>query len=592
MMTVISVALTSAVFLLLSQRYHAFTFFQRHYYHRLFHSCSTRTCSLNQPHASSHPNNSSNIDPGTAKTPKTRAFIPLVGSFTTSNAYQATIGYNRQNAIIRILQFNVLADGLSGLREDLGDFGRASREILQWEYRRDRLLKEITQYNPDIITLQEVDHYHDFFWPELVSRGYVGYFAPKPTSKCIDIGGEADGCAMFVRAKRLRVISSETKTLALSKAELTDSGELQEDDKSILAQNQVALIVVCELLDDKGKLLSKAVDEEDDFDVIDEDMEARKAAPPIIVCTTHLKSAKSYIGEKYRQRGMEQVLNSTRQIYQCFSAMGRTPTVILSGDLNAVSNKVDYEALTYAKLKANPLGFRSVYNDDLLYSPARLSSSELYSTWKIRRRNNEETTIKRCIDYIFYVPYKAGSLQKNASPRGVRTKVPPTATSGEIAISLVLRFVVYFFGGLIPLTSLLSTELRAWERIEILIMSICCMVIFEYTNEGSMFKPRVAPVLLATDTLKPKSSASSPPVTLSPGFQIIEKVKIAESRFFDKLAEIGTNIQKFPEYGRPGFQPVAALDLYPDKYLEPDLIPSKDYPSDHLAIAADLELFW
>ncbi len=81
--------------------------------------------------------------------------------------------------------------------------------------------------------------------------GYVGYFAPKPTSACLEVSSNGDGCALFVKSKKLRVVSCETKTLALSKAELTDSGELQEDEKSIRAQNQVGLIAVCELvLDD------------------------------------------------------------------------------------------------------------------------------------------------------------------------------------------------------------------------------------------------------------------------------------------------------------------------------------------------------
>eukprot|EP01041_Mallomonas_annulata_P002674 gene2674-5263_t len=84
----------------------------------------------------------------------------------------------------RVLQFNILADGLSGLHPDLGEFSRISPCHLKWSYRKDRILNEILQYEPDIISLQEVDHYYDFFLPELSLRGYDGLFAPKPASSC------------------------------------------------------------------------------------------------------------------------------------------------------------------------------------------------------------------------------------------------------------------------------------------------------------------------------------------------------------------------------------------------------------------------
>ena len=53
----------------------------------------------------------------------------------------------------RVLQFNVLADGLSGQRSDLGSFSRVSKYVLNWERRKNLLLQEITQYSPDVVTL-------------------------------------------------------------------------------------------------------------------------------------------------------------------------------------------------------------------------------------------------------------------------------------------------------------------------------------------------------------------------------------------------------------------------------------------------------
>ena len=112
---------------------------------------------------------------------------------------------------LRILQFNILADGLSGLRPDLGAFSRVKREHMNWDNRKHRLLQEILQYDPDVITLQECDHYYDFFLFELMRRGYSGHFAPKPASACLEVSTNSDGCAIFHKKDVLEVISSQVR---------------------------------------------------------------------------------------------------------------------------------------------------------------------------------------------------------------------------------------------------------------------------------------------------------------------------------------------------------------------------------------------
>ena len=90
--------------------------------------------------------------------PLRREFIPI-----GNDKYNETDNENK----MRILQFNILADGLSGLCDGYGDFSRITKEDIIWENRKTKLLHEIIQYNPDIITLQECDHYYDFFLPQL-----------------------------------------------------------------------------------------------------------------------------------------------------------------------------------------------------------------------------------------------------------------------------------------------------------------------------------------------------------------------------------------------------------------------------------------
>ena len=318
------------------------------------------------------------------KLPKTRKFIPVPTSSMNTDTNMEYFGD------IRVLQFNMLADGLCGLRADLGAFSRATLSDVIWERRKTQLLYEILQYDPDVITLQECDHYYDFFSPELSQRGYDGLFAPKPASACLEVSENSDGCAIFIRRKKLRFLSSETLTFAFSKAAL-DENVVVDDDKQIKAQNQVALITLCELVnnrkgydDVKNQLYSKT--------------------PPIIIATTHLKAAKNSIGEKTRYLEICQLLTALDNVVNSMNSYkSQSPIVILTGDLNAAPTNCStgYSSLTYTAVKDHHLGLRSVLNDDLI---SFQSNHNLWTTWKARKKSGKENVVKHCIDYIMYTP--------------------------------------------------------------------------------------------------------------------------------------------------------------------------------------------
>jgi nocturnin len=507
---------------------------------------------------------------------------------------------------LRVLQFNTLADGLSALRPNLGYFSRVGREVLDWDNRKEQLLQEIIQYDPDIITLQEVDHYYDFFFPQLSQRGYTGYFAPKPTSACLDVSKNSDGCAMFVRRKKLRVISCETKTLALSVAGL-EEGELQEDYANIKLQNQVGLIALCEFVcnwknetsprsdskstsptsNTKGPFASFKFGE----DGLDEDGES--PPPPVIISTTHLKSSKSGTGERYRQSGVQQILNETEKIYMSMQAAGRTPAVVLLGDFNAVPQHTDYPPLTYRAVKSHRLGLRSVYNEDIPLNS--LSARELYTTWKARKKfSNKETVTKRCIDYIFYSTYvkkSARDLRRRQDQSGGRFALMKgkdveedgavvAYTTAQLAISVLLRTAVLVFLAIIPVTSLIDSSLSVTEKLAVISLSLLGLATFEFAAEGTIFKPAMAA-----------------PYSTRQFHQMSEK-KFVEKKLTQKMirASVGALSDYFTAKqatdGRPGFQAVAALDLFSEEEMGESLLPSVRYPSDHLAIAADLKLQW
>ena len=125
-------------------------------------------------------------------------------------------------APLRVVQFNVLADGLSGRDTKLGGFDSAPPASLRWEARRERLLEEIFRHSgpePDVICLEEVDHYSDWFLPRLRERGYRGFFVKKPKSPCLKTApgsGLEDGCALFCREATVAVARVETLNYASS----------------------------------------------------------------------------------------------------------------------------------------------------------------------------------------------------------------------------------------------------------------------------------------------------------------------------------------------------------------------------------------
>jgi len=299
---------------------------------------------------------------------------------------------------LRVLQFNMLADGLSGLRADLGAFSRAKADEMAWANRKQQLLHEILQYDPDVITLQECDHYYDFFLPSLSPYGYDGLFAPKPASACLEVSDNSDGCAIFFKQNRLRVVSSETITFALAPVDVRgddDATVEKDDDRQVRAQNQVALIAVCEFL---------GLDNEDRSSSSSSPASTTTSPPPLVISTTHLKAAKTSSGERYRYREVMQLLGAVERAVLSLGENNK-PAVLLTGDLNAAPSERDtgYQALAYAAVKAHPLGFRSTLNDDLV-NAGLIREEDIWTTWKSRFKKGRENVSRSCIDYILYVP--------------------------------------------------------------------------------------------------------------------------------------------------------------------------------------------
>ncbi|XP_027210865.1 uncharacterized protein [Penaeus vannamei] len=108
-------------------------------------------------------------------------------------------GCRSDDTIFTVMSYNVLAQSL--LTDQMSLYSSCKHEHLAWQYRWALLQHEITDLDPDILMLQEVQssHYHTYYLPWLTFRGYEGFYKKRT-------GTKADGCAIFYKTSTFTLI--------------------------------------------------------------------------------------------------------------------------------------------------------------------------------------------------------------------------------------------------------------------------------------------------------------------------------------------------------------------------------------------------
>ncbi|XP_058048682.1 nocturnin isoform X1 [Ahaetulla prasina] len=244
----------------------------------------------------------------------------------------------RNHQPIRIMQWNILAQALG---EGKDNFIQCPMEALRWEERKCLILEEILAYQPDILCLQEVDHYFDTFQPLLSRLGYQCAFLPKPCSPCLDVecNNGPDGCALFFLKDRFTLINSTNIRLTAMK----------------LKTNQVAIVQILKC-NETGKLFCVAV--------------------------THLKARNGW--ETFRSAQGADLLENLKQITQDAEI-----PLIVCGDFNAEPTEEVYKQFSESSLNLNS-AYKLLSTNGLTEPP--------YTTWKIRPSGE----CRHTLDYIWY----------------------------------------------------------------------------------------------------------------------------------------------------------------------------------------------
>uniref|UniRef100_A0A8C6VEA3 Nocturnin n=2 Tax=Elapinae TaxID=42168 RepID=A0A8C6VEA3_NAJNA len=244
----------------------------------------------------------------------------------------------RNHQPIRVMQWNILAQALG---EGKDNFIQCPMEALRWEERKCLILEEILAYQPDILCLQEVDHYFDTFQPLLSRLGYQCAFLPKPCSPCLDVecNNGPDGCALFFLKDRFTLINNTNIRLTAMK----------------LKTNQVAIVQILKC-NETGKLFCVAV--------------------------THLKARNGW--ERFRSAQGADLLENLKQITQDAEI-----PLIVCGDFNAEPTEEVYKQFSESSLNLNS-AYKLLSTNGLTEPP--------YTTWKIRPSGE----CRHTLDYIWY----------------------------------------------------------------------------------------------------------------------------------------------------------------------------------------------
>ncbi|CAO2165506.1 unnamed protein product [Urochloa humidicola] len=111
----------------------------------------------------------------------------------------------------KVLSYNILADYLAQEHRFL--YERIPSFILDWDWRKDKLVFEFGLWSPDILCLQEVDKFTDLE-QAMASRGYSGIWKMRT-------GNASDGCAIFWRTAKFKLRYEED--IEFNKLELRDN---------------------------------------------------------------------------------------------------------------------------------------------------------------------------------------------------------------------------------------------------------------------------------------------------------------------------------------------------------------------------------
>eukprot|EP00008_Paramoeba_atlantica_P009434 CAMPEP_0201490982 /NCGR_PEP_ID=MMETSP0151_2-20130828/28204_1 /ASSEMBLY_ACC=CAM_ASM_000257 /TAXON_ID=200890 /ORGANISM="Paramoeba atlantica, Strain 621/1 / CCAP 1560/9" /LENGTH=515 /DNA_ID=CAMNT_0047877159 /DNA_START=187 /DNA_END=1730 /DNA_ORIENTATION=- len=232
---------------------------------------------------------------------------------------------------LRIFCFNILAEAYATPERH----GYCPAWALKWnEYRKPRVIKELLEHSSDIICLQEVEvsAYEDSLRPEMLAKGYKGYFKPKSRAHIAGIDRtKVDGCCIFYKANKLRLLDThivEFQQFALRRHEMfrSESGGSMSGYERLLSKDNISVFALLEFVDPKD--------------------EKSGQKQRFIVCNVHIHWDPEYCDVKMMQTQflLEQAQSLQNDWRDKYHSKEDFP-LIICGDFNSTPNSGVYELL-------------------------------------------------------------------------------------------------------------------------------------------------------------------------------------------------------------------------------------------------------
>lgn len=208
---------------------------------------------------------------------------------------------------------------------------------LDWNYRSQLLLKELFNYNTDIICLQEVSRvkYEVFFKEKMKERGYDTHFLQKGRFKSSDSDADKiDGCATFFRKDKFKLI--ERYDVEFSKV-ARDHNELlkgRDTFNRFLIRDNVAMIHVLEHI--PSSRLMVMVNTHLHWDPAHKDV---KVMQVVILMEELAKLVGRYTSSSTKEGKLYPKLTDIKHV-----------PVVICGDFNSTQDSGVYHLLTQGKI--------------------------------------------------------------------------------------------------------------------------------------------------------------------------------------------------------------------------------------------------
>lgn len=143
--------------------------------------------------------------------------------------------------LIRVMSYNILCDSLLPISTKIPETATSQFPYLQWTYRAKQLLNEITQVSPDIICFQEIERDENYFIPGMHSQGFE--IAIKPRT-----GEHSEGCGIAWKKSKFNLNELYALELNMNINRVKDLSELYDRDN-------IALFAVLTLKSDPNRVI-------------------------------------------------------------------------------------------------------------------------------------------------------------------------------------------------------------------------------------------------------------------------------------------------------------------------------------------------